>query len=170
MHYLNDTLDFIEQGGVVIWAVFFTCLLLWTSIVERLWYYRVIFPKFAQATLTQWQARLDHKSWCAYKIREATISEVSMRLHARLSIIQTLIVICPLLGLLGTVTGMINVFGVISISGNSDAQSMAHGIYQATIPTMAGLVVALSGYYFSARLKQIADNKASQLADQLMLL
>ena len=93
-----------------------------------------------------------------------------IKLHVRLSLIKTLIILCPLLGLLGTVTGMISVFETISINGTSDAQSMAQGVYRATIPTMAGLVVALSGYYFSVRLKQIADSETSKLADKLMLL
>lgn len=167
---LHGVLAFIEQGGIVIWAVFFTCLLLWICIVDRYWFYKITFPAFANVVTADWQARYDHKSWKAYKIREAVISDVRMRLHARLPMIKTLIILCPLLGLLGTVTGMIGVFDVIGVNGTSDAQSMAHGVYRATIPTMAGLVVALSGYYFSVRLRQIADTETSKLADKLMLL
>ena len=170
MYLINDVQAFIEQGGSVIWPIFFTCLLLWTFIIERFWFYRLSFPRIAAKVIRDWQARKDHQSWCAYKIREATISEINLQLNSKLTAIQTLIVICPMLGLLGTVTGMVGVFEVISINGTSDAQSMAQGVYRATIPTMAGLVVALSGYYFSARLKQIANNEANKLTDRLMLL
>jgi len=169
-HSLNDIQAFIEQGGPIIWAVFFTCLLLWLCIVDRYWFYKMGFPQLAQKIIVEWQARRDHQSWLAYKIREGIISEVRIQLHARLSVIKTLIILCPLLGLLGTVTGMIKVFEIIAVNGTSNAQSMAQGVYLATIPTMAGLVVALSGYYFSVRLRQIADNETSKLADKLMLL
>ncbi|WP_250655954.1 MotA/TolQ/ExbB proton channel family protein [Alkalimarinus coralli] len=167
---MTDIQAFIEQGGPIIWAVFAACLLLWCCIVDRYWFYKIGFPQLAQTITADWQARSDHQSWRAYKIREAIISEVRIRLHARLSMIKTLIILCPLLGLLGTVTGMISVFEIIAVNGTSNAQSMAQGVYLATIPTMAGLVVALSGYYFSVRLRQIADNETSKLADKLMLL
>jgi len=170
MWLIYEVQGFIDQGGSVIWAVFFSCLLLWICIVDRYWFFKITFPTFANGIIVDWQTRHDHQSWLAYKIREGIISEVRMRLHARLSLIQTLIILCPLLGLLGTVTGMISVFEVIAVNGTSDAQSMARGVYRATIPTMSGLVVALSGYYFSVRLKQIADTETSKLADKLMLL
>ncbi len=169
MQLISGILDYIGLGGSVIWVIFFTCLLLWMCIAERLWFYRITYPGYARQLVSDWQSRKDRNSWWALKIREATVSEASLRLHARLQPIQALIVICPLLGLLGTVTGMVAVFEVIAASGNSDAQSMASGIYRATIPTMSGLVVALSGYYFSARLRQLADKLTSGLADRLVL-
>ena len=169
MQYITGILDFIEQGGVVIWAIFITCILLWATIIERLWYLRISFPKSTETIIGDWQNRHDRHSWRARKIRQATLSEHHMRLHNRLSIVQTLIVICPLLGLLGSVTGMIGVFELIGASGNSDARDMASGIYRATIPTMAGLVVALSGYYIAARLKQLASNNHRLLADRMIL-
>ncbi len=92
-----------------------------------------------------------------------------MALHALLPLVHTLVALCPMLGLLGTVTGMIGVFDVIAVSGNDDAQAMARGVYRATIPTMAGLIVALSGIYFASRLRQLADLETSRLADKLTL-
>ncbi len=169
MEFLGGILDYIDLGGRVIWVIFIACLMLWMCIVERVWFYRVIYPGYARQLVSQWQSRRDRHSWRALKIREATVSEASMRLHARLHHIHTLILLCPLLGLLGTVTGMVGVFEVIAVSGTGEAQSMANGIYRATIPTMSGLVVALSGYYFSARLRQLADKLTSKLADRLVL-
>ena len=55
--------------------------------------------------------------------------------------------LCPLLGLLGTVTGMIEVFNVMAVTGGGDAKSMAGGVERSTIPTMAGMVSALSKAY-----------------------
>ncbi len=57
------------------------------------------------------------------------------------------------MGLLGTVTGMIEVFDVMAIQGTSNVKAMANGVSMATIPTMAGMVIALSGILFEKRLE-----------------
>ena len=161
--------DFVDQGGPVLWVLFATCLLLWLLILERLWFLRLVWPRRAPGLVAQWQARDDRWSWRAKKIREAMVSEVHMQLHLMLPLIKVLVALCPLLGLLGTVVGMIGVFEVIAVSGNDDAQAMASGVYRATIPTMAGLVVALTGIYFTVRLRQLADAETGRLVDRLTL-
>lgn len=162
--------DFVDQGGPVLWVIFATCSLLWVLILERIWFLRISWPRRARKVIAQWNARSDCRSWRAKKIREATVSEVNMQLHSMLPMIKVLVALCPLLGLLGTVVGMIGVFEVIAVSGNDDAQAMARGVYRATIPTMAGLVVALTGIYFTVRLRQLADIETGRLVDNLPLL
>ena len=73
----------------------------------------------------------------------------------------------PLLGLLGTVTGMIEVFEVMAISGSGNPRSMAAGVSKATIPTMAGMVVALSGVIASTLLSRFAHRKVEHLRAEL---
>ncbi len=75
--------------------------------------------------------------------------------------------LCPLLGLLGTVTGMIEVFDVMAIAGSGNPRAMASGVSRATIPTMAGMVAALSGLIFSVQLERRSKSEASRIADQL---
>lgn len=166
---VNAVRDLIDQGGPVLWVIFATCLLLWVLILERLWFVRITWPSRATRYVSEWQGRDDRFSWRAKKIREAIVSEVRLELHAMLPFIQLLVALCPLLGLLGTVLGMIGVFEVIAISGNDDAQAMARGVYRATIPTMAGLVVALTGIYFTVRLRRVAERETSHLQDRLTL-
>ena len=161
--------DFIDQGGPVLWVLFAACLLLWLLILERAWFVRLTWPGRARVIVAQWNRREDRSSWRARKIREEAISEGKLELHAFLPMIQVLVALCPLLGLLGTVLGMIGVFEVIAVSGNDDAQAMARGVYRATIPTMAGLVVALSGIYFTVRLRRLADRKSTHLKSALVL-
>tara|TARA_A100001011_G_C14059633_1_gene735560 strand:+ start:327 stop:818 length:492 start_codon:yes stop_codon:yes gene_type:complete len=60
-------------------------------------------------------------------------------------IIQTLIALCPVLGLLGTVTGMIEVFDVVSFFGTGNARALASGITKATLPTMTGMAISIVG-------------------------
>jgi len=161
--------DFIEQGGPVLWLIFGACLLLWSLILERLWFVRITWPRRARRLVADWEGRADRRSWRAKKIREAIISEGGMQLHAMLPLIRMLVAMCPLLGLLGTVLGMIGVFEVIAVSGNDDAQAMARGVYRATIPTMSGLVVALTGIFFTVRLRRLADRATSRLTGSLTL-
>ena len=161
--------DFVDQGGPVLWVIFASCFLLWLLILERIWYLRITWPRQSRKLIAQWNARADCRSWRATKIRELTVSEVKMRLGATLPLIKVLVALCPLLGLLGTVLGMIGVFEVIAVSGNDDAQAMARGVYRATIPTMAGLVVALTGIYFTVRLQRVADRAAGRLVKRLVL-
>lgn len=166
-HYITELIYFAEQGGGIIWILLVVCLLLWTLIFERIWFIKITSQRKKQRLVRQWQNRMDRSSWLAHKIREGLISQVKMDLFAVLPLIKTLIAICPLLGLLGTVTGMVAVFDVIAVVGTSDAQAMANGVYRATIPTMAGLVVAISGMYFSSQLNSWADRQAGELGDQL---
>lgn len=85
------------------------------------------------------------------------IGRASQSMSATLPLIRTLIAACPMLGLLGTVTGMIEVFDVMALTGTGDAQAMAAGVSRATVPTMAGMIVGISGllpmYRLNARVR-----------------
>ena len=90
-----------------------------------------------------------------------------MDLESGLPFIKVFVALCPLFGLLGTVTGMIEVFDVLSIAGSGNARAMAGGVSKATIPTMAGMVAALSGLLLSVRLEQYAADEGERMADRL---
>ncbi len=96
------------------------------------------------------------------------ISQFKVEAQTWLSFITLLIAICPLMGLLGTVTGMISVFDVLAVTGTGNARAMAAGISKATLPTMAGLLVALTGLYFKARFHRLAQQGQQKLADSLI--
>ena len=66
----------------------------------------------------------------------------------RLKTLDGLIALCPMLGLLGTVYGMIEVFEVLSFLGTGNPRAMSSGVAKATIPTMASMVITLFGLYF----------------------
>jgi len=78
-------------------------------------------------------------------------------LHGKLPVIAVLAAVAPLLGLLGTVSGMIITFDVIAIHGTGDPHALSAGIGQALISTQAGLVVALPGFLMHSRLQARAD-------------
>ena len=97
------------------------------------------------------------------------ISRVTEQVRLNLDVIGTLVALCPLFGLLGTVVGMIEVFNVLATSGGADAKSMAGGVKQATIPTMAGMVAAISGVFGSTIVNQIANRESQLLEDHMTM-
>lgn len=165
--YFELMRDFFDAGGYVLWSIFVVSLLLWTLIIERYTYLRLVYPKDLGKVVDAWRKRADQSSWYAKKIRLALVADVSAQLNRSLALIKSLIAICPLLGLLGTVTGMISVFDVMAVMGTGNARAMATGISMATLPTMAGLVIALSGLFFSTRLHQQARLERQNAADLL---
>jgi biopolymer transport protein ExbB len=159
--------DYMESGGRVLWGILILALALWTVLIERFWFYRVESARLIDETVAAWKKRADTTSWYAKAIRDAMIAELSMKLRQRVVLAQTLVAMCPLLGILGTVTGMITVFEVMAFSGGGNARGLAAGISQATLPTMSGLVVAISGLYFTAWVERQAERLSERLADQL---
>lgn len=159
--------SFFEAGGNVLWAIFFATIIMWTLIIERIWYLRTALPPKMAAVNREWLERPNKSSWASQQIRRQLISEISIAANHNVGTIQVLMAILPLLGLLGTVTGMIRVFNVMALAGTSNARLMAGGVSAATIPTMAGLVAALSGLYLAVFLKRRAQKAKYQITDTL---
>ena len=160
---------FMERGGPVLNIIAMLLLLKWSLVFERIWYLNTTHKANVKNTLAAWNARADTKSWSAHQIRTMMISKISLDVRNTLPIIEVLVTICPLLGLIGTVTGMINVFFVMAVTGGGDAKSMAGGVSMATIPTMAGMVGAISGIFASNYLKAKVDRDMELLEDHLPL-
>ncbi len=161
--------DFLATGGDVLKVIFFTTFLLWLLILERLLFYKFRLPTIAKEKIAEWSNRKDKSTWFAHRVREAEISQLNQELNSNIFTIKTLVSLCPLLGLLGTVTGMIAVFDVMALTGTGNARLMASGISMATIPTMAGMVAALSGLYFGNLFDGKAKKEIAKIEDQMEL-
>jgi biopolymer transport protein ExbB len=142
-------LDFMSAGGVVMWALAGLCVVFWTLVFERFWYVRRVFPQWGRERRKAWQQVLqdDNGSW-QRAVRAAWLAQA--RQH-----------------LLGTVSGMVAVFDVLAINGTGNPRGMAAGVWQATLPTMAGMVLAITGLFSLARLERDARRALERLADQL---
>lgn len=162
-----DLRNYFEAGGIVLWPILGTTIWLWAMIIERYWYLIVVFPKRRLEVIGVWESRTDTTSWYARRVREKMLSEASQEIHSGIFFIKTLVAIIPLLGLLGTVTGMMQVFEVVASMGTSNARAMAHGVSAATIPTMSALTVAVFTLYFTYAVDKRARSAAEDLEDSL---
>ena len=145
-----DTLGaFLDAGGWVTRWILGACVILLTVVLERAWYLWRVYPRLRAQALAQWRARREHGSWAAQRIRMALISQLRGGLEAGLPVIKVMVPMAPLLGLLGTVMGMLQVFDAMAFSSSGDTRAMADGISHAMIATMAGLVVSVLGLFFS---------------------
>ncbi|MEM9939796.1 MAG: MotA/TolQ/ExbB proton channel family protein [Pseudomonadota bacterium] len=160
---LSDLQEFLTRGGPVLLAIMAATFVMWALILERLFYFRLAHKSYADEALSEWRSRSDRKSTFAHWIKDKLVSEVRQRAQANVGFTKALVALAPLLGLLGTVTGMVTVFDYMAITDGADAKAMSRGVSQATIPTMAGMVASISGILFTSGM----DRKVSRLVQQL---
>lgn len=165
--YYEQFLRFLDRGGPVVLAILLASTLMWTLIIERYYFMHRIYPARLQAAVKAWRARADHRSWHAHCIREQMLSELTVLLRRHLILIRSLTTVLPLLGLLGTVTGMVTSFEVLRVFGTGNARGLTAGISQALFATLAGLLTALSGLYFSLHLQRRARAAIHQAEQSL---
>lgn len=170
-------LEIILAGGWLMVPILLCSTLAVAIIIERFWTLRKskVIPEGLSGMVEDWAARheldgrhleqlrresplgriyaaaLDNRKRSREVIKESvedTGRHVVHDLERFLNTLGTIAGISPLLGLLGTVVGMIKVFSAIMISGVGDANVLAGGISQALITTAAGLTVAIPSYFF----------------------
>jgi len=168
VYLLDEIQRLFDHGGPVLTAILVISTIMWTLIIERYLYLYLVHPVKIKTYVDFWSKRTDHSSWIARKQREGVIGDISLNLKKNLTVIQTLVAVLPLLGLLGTVTGMISTFDVMMKFGTGNARGMAAGISEALITTAAGLVTSLSGLYFSSQLQARAETEMHRITDLLI--
>ncbi len=170
-------LEIILAGGWMMVPILLGSTFAVAIIIERFWTLRKskVTPDGLSATVEDWAAKqkldqrhidklraesplgrvyaaaLNNRMRSRELIKEAvedTGRHVVHDLERFLNTLGTIAGISPLLGLLGTVIGMIKVFSAIMVSGVGDANVLAGGISEALITTAAGLTVAIPSYFF----------------------
>jgi biopolymer transport protein ExbB len=185
-------LEFAKTGGWVMVPVAITSILMWTLIGERLYTYRrlgrrdlaiqdavhavqgVPVNHFGHGLRTTLVRNFVRKRTGETDLDKRILRECAMRLEPaidrNLAVIAVLASIAPLLGLLGTVSGMITTFTVIAELGTGNARPLAGGISEALVATQAGLLVAIPGLFASVALKRRAEKLAHRLDQTTLLL
>lgn len=168
MELYHTIIRFFELGGDVLYLIALTTLLMWSLIIERVYYFVTEHRNVIRETTETWEARSERRSWSAHAIREALVSQATTRIRGSMPLILTCITLCPLLGLLGTVTGMIQVFDAMATQGGN-ARSMAAGVSAATIPTMSGMIASLSGILGSLFIRRRIERESELLDEHLTM-
>lgn len=173
--------SYLRTGGVVMIPLGIVCLLMWMLIVDR-----VFFPAFAAQEyefpdglgaypgesaagseryrgaiallVVEFLRRRGDDHSLDGNILDETVQNINRHLVDYLAVIGVLAAIAPLLGLLGTVTGMMTTFDVLAVFGTGNAKAMANGISEALITTQTGLLIAIPGLYMKGFLDRRARN------------
>jgi biopolymer transport protein ExbB len=178
------TLAYLHQGGWVMAPLAVVSVVMWTLILDRARELRLLRrgdldSREAVAAAVErripasggLRARLVRGFLAVRRGRpaadRAALRACSARLHRELfrnlAAVQRLAVVAPLLGLLGTVLGMIETFDVIATFGTGNAQALAGGVSVALVSTQTGLLVAIPGLFLGGRLRGAAEDLALRL-------
>ncbi len=154
------------QGGPVMPYILLLSVIMWVLILERYWFLLFEFPRLFKQVQKDWSTREEYRSRTARRLRAHKVSSLNLQARRFLPFLRTIIQVLPLLGLLGTVSGLIHTFEVITLFGGTNRSGIAAGISEALIATLAGLLTALSGLYFSTGLESrstLAQEQAETL-------
>ena len=157
----------MSAGGSVLWLIAILAAFMWAIILERIWYFNAGHQEYMSNLRSEWDAINDHTTWKAQQIKDKLISQAKVEVNRHLPLINTCVALAPLFGLLGTVTGMIEVFQVMAFTGGGDARSMAGGVSKATLPTMAGMTTALSGVFATIYLNAARNREENLIKDTI---
>jgi biopolymer transport protein ExbB len=162
--------DLIGLGGPVLVLILMIAFFIWALLFERIWFLLMRYPSMMAAAQVAWQGRKDRHSWFAQQYRRGLLQILQGALSERYPIIRSLIKICPLLGLLGTVTGMLEVFDAMAATGSNNARLMAAGVSKATVSTLAGMVVAIMALLTTTVIERRVALERDRLGHQFVLL
>ena len=157
----------MSAGGSVLWLIAILAAFMWAIILERIWYFNSGHQAYMNSLKAEWESIDDHSTLKAEQIKDKLISQAKTEVNRHLPLVNTCVALAPLFGLLGTVTGMIEVFQVMAFTGGGDARSMAGGVSKATLPTMAGMTTALSGVFATIYLNSARNREEALIKDTI---
>ncbi len=166
MNIQHEFLSLMNSGGPIMWVIFFVAciamaLVIWEALRgqtliknARHDYHKLRsdnnYLPIANGSTSPVAQLLAATHWPEVQSKEDMarefnihLAEITPRVEGSLATIAILATLLPMLGLLGTVTGMINVFEVIALHGSGKPDEMADGISQALLTTASGLIIAI---------------------------
>ncbi len=180
---VRESLTYLHNGGMIMLPLFMVSICMWVLIFRKLVTFSRMFQEESsfqecldsrQATNpagAPWQRGIIAVFFAKKTGDEAFDMALAVSLANALSerarrYIDTIIVLAaaaPLLGLLGTVTGMISTFDVMAQFGTGNAKAMASGISEALITTQTGLFVAVPGLFMGNFLRRRVENLTDKM-------
>nr|WP_022668610.1 MotA/TolQ/ExbB proton channel family protein [Desulfospira joergensenii] len=179
--------NYIRSGGIVMFPLLSISLVMWVLIFNRMLFLRrlnitnISRDKAGEYVKNNQLPPDKYKGVSSALVREfllirsrdpeldrfildETVVRLISSLDSYLGFIKVLAGVAPILGLLGTVTGMMETFEVITLFGTGNAKAMAGGISIALITTQTGLMVSIPGLYMSGFLTKRANNLKYRVA------
>ena len=192
-------LEFVEAGGWVMWPIILASVVALAIVLERLWLLRVrrVCPPELSAQVWRWisqrelnrghvtslregsplgqvlaagLANLTHSRDVMKESIEDAGRHVANDLERHLNTLGTIAAVTPLLGLLGTVIGMMEVFDAVASQGVGRPRELAPGISKALITTIAGLSVAIPSLIFYRYFRGRVDRLVIQMEEEALKL
>lgn len=154
-------------GGWIMAAILGLSTVMWVLILDRYLFLWRQEKALTRELVSKWERAKSQSQLINHRLRVGLTASFHSKLSTWIGTIQVITAILPLLGLLGTVSGMIKTFEVMTVFGSGNVRGMAEGISQALITTMAGLMTALTGMYFANDLKERFDRETEHLAEKL---
>lgn len=164
--------DYIEQGGPIMYILVFLNIIGWALMLSKI-YFLNIEIKSTDSTSTKLKSDISglSKTTDASSIIELTKQVVSnhiVRAENGLNTIKVIATVSPLLGLLGTVLGVLTAFHVMSQTGLNNPANFAQGISMALITTVGGMIVAIPHYIGHNYLMGMIDKLESSLEKETL--
>ncbi len=180
--------DYLQTGGAVMLPLVLVSLVMWLLIMDRALFFRRLHRRNMSFQIAWEHVRVNRMPdpdqyggvismlvarFIAVRsgdgvldryILDETVARINRHMCDYLAVIGVLAAAAPLLGLLGTVTGMITTFDVLAVYGTGNAQAMAGGISEALITTQTGLLVAIPGFYMQGFLNRRARSLQQRIA------
>jgi len=190
-------LDLLKAGGYIMFPIALCSLAAFVICIERSWTLRRgrITPKHLVAQVWSWIKNNQLDKTKLKKLKDSSpLGEIlaaglvnhshgretmkesiqdagrqaMIKLEKYLNTLGTIAQITPLLGLLGTVIGMIRVFTVITVQGTGDSSALAHGISEALITTATGLIIAIPALIFHRFFERKVDELVAEMEQEAL--
>ena len=149
----------LDRGGSLMWVLLCWLCVIWTLILER-----AISSEGRDASLVgdYRKAWLRLPSRLRRRFNPILLDHVQQAFLPHSRVLNALVATAPLLGLLGTVVGMVYIFEMLAFAGHAQLQFMSAGIAKATFPTLLGMIVAISGVLGTTWLKSLTRRRSER--------
>ncbi len=190
--WLGDLISYFRGGGLVMYPLLLISAFMWTLIFERIIaFHRLEFRDMGMDELLRCyrekqrqleknglrqqisfylQTRRTDDSLLNRRLLDECYLKLVPGIDRHIAVIGVLAMVSPLLGLLGTVTGMMTTFDVISLFGTGNSRALAGGISEALITTQSGLLVSIPGVFAGAVLGLRARRLHERLEESIITL
>lgn len=159
--------ELIAKGGPVLYLLFTLTLFILYIVINKYFFILSDQKHWYKNRFEDFINNHPSSQFSNSDLDKTIVSEFKRISFNNIKFLDGLIGMCPMIGLLGTVYGMIEVFEVLSFLGTGNPRAMSSGVAMATIPTMAAMVITLFGLFFRQDIHQRLTKLNKDLKDDI---